>query len=98
MTLPASYRWTDDHDGGAHLYQNYGCVAVIQADGITKFKYRQKEFHSKAASVTQAKLFTGRWINARSTPRAMECAQWRSRFFNTASPTPKIMRCPEAVL
>lgn len=98
MTLPASYRWADDHDGGAHLYQNYGCVAVIRPDGTTRFKYWQKEFHSKAASVAQAKRFIERWINARSTARAMECALWRYRYFKPESPPRNTKRAAEAAV
>ena len=88
MALPQSYRWSDNADGGANLYQNYACVAAIKADGTTKLKWWQKEFHSKAASVAQAKRFIERWINARNSPRAYECARWRSRFAKAAAPPP----------
>lgn len=86
MALPPSYRWSDNTDGGAHLYQNYACVAAIKVDGTTKLKWWQKEFHFKAASVAQAKRFVERWINARNTPRAYECAQWRRRYAKVAAP------------
>jgi hypothetical protein len=86
MALPQSYRWSDNADGGANLYQNYACVATIKADGTTKLKWWQKEFHSKAASVAQAKRFIERWINARNSPRAYECARWRSRYTKAAAP------------
>lgn len=88
MALPQSYRWSDNADGGANLYQNYACVAAIKADGTTKLKWWQKEFHSKAASVAQAKRFIERWINARNSPRAYECARWRSRYAKAAAPPP----------
>lgn len=90
MALPNSYRWSDDADGGAHLYQNYGCVAVIKPDGTTRLKSWQKEFHAKAASVAQAKRFIERWINARSSPRAHDCARWRARYAKKADPTPSV--------
>lgn len=80
MALPPSYRWSDNADGGAHLYQNYACVAAIEPDGTTKLKWWQKEFQSKAASVAQAKRFVERWINARNSLRAYECARWRARY------------------
>lgn len=88
MALPNSYRWSDDADGGAHLYQNYGCVAVIKPDGRTRLKSWQKEFHSKAANVAQAKRFIERWINARSSPRARDCA--RVRYAKKSDPMPSI--------
>ncbi|WBX92838.1 hypothetical protein [Pseudoxanthomonas mexicana] len=88
MALPQSYRWSDNADGGANLYQNYACVAAIKADGTTKLKWWQKEFHSKAASVAQAKRFIERWINARNSPRAYECARWRNRYAKAAAPPP----------
>lgn len=88
MALPQSFRWSDNADGGANLYQNYACVAAIKADGTTKLKWWQKEFHSKAASVAQAKRFIERWINARNSPRAYECARWRSRYAKAAAPPP----------
>ena len=88
MALPQSYRWSDNANGGANLYQNYACVAAIKADGTTKLKWWQKEFHSKAASVAQAKRFIERWINARNSPRAYECARWRSRYAKAATPPP----------
>ena len=88
MALPRSYRWSDNADGGANLYQNYACVAAINADGTTKLKWWQKEFHSKAASVAQAKRFIERWINARNSPRAYECARWRNRYAKAAAPPP----------
>ena len=88
MALPQSYRWSDNADGGANLYQNYACVAAVKADGTTKLKWWQKEFHSKAASVAQAKRFIERWINARNSPRAYECARWRSRYAKAAARPP----------
>ena len=88
MALPQSYRWSDNADGGANLYQNYACVAAIKADGTTKLKWWQKEFHSKAASVAQAKRFIERRINARNSPRAYECARWRNRYAKAAAPPP----------
>lgn len=88
MALPDSFRWSDNAGGGANLYQNYACVAAIEADGTTKLKWWQKEFHSKAASVAQAKRFIERWINARNSPRAYECARWRSRYAKAAAPPP----------
>lgn len=96
MALPQSYRWSDNADGGANLYQNYACVAAIKADGTTKLKWWQKEFHSKAASVAQAKRFIERWINARNSPRAYECARWRSRYAKAAAPPPA--RCHGSTL
>lgn len=96
MALPQSYRWSDNADGGANLYQNYACVAAIKADGTTKLKWWQKEFHSKAASVAQAKRFIERWINARNSPRAYECARWRSRYAKAAAPPP--VRCQGSAL
>lgn len=80
MPLPPAYRWADDQEGGACLFWNYGFVASIKPDGTTKLKHWHKEFHSKAASVAQAKRFIERWLNARSSPRALECAQWRGRY------------------
>lgn len=97
MALPQSYRWSDNADGGANLYQNYACVAAIKADGTTKLKWWQKEFHSKAASVAQAKRFIERWINARNSPRAYECAQWRSRYPKVAAARPSARRWESAL-
>ena len=85
MTLPLSSRWSENAEGGAHLYQNYACVAAIKPDGTTKLKWWQKEFHAKAASVAQAKRFVERWINARNSLRAYECARWRSRYAKAAA-------------
>lgn len=93
--LPPSCRWADAADGGACLYRNYGCIASIQPDGTTKFKYWQKEFHFKAASVAQAKRFIERWINARNSPRAHECAHWRNRHFRAAQRAPSQKRTTE---
>lgn len=92
MALPQSYRWSDNADGGANLYQNYACVAAIKADGTTKLKWWQKEFHSKAASVAQAKRFIERWIRARNSSRAYECVQWRRRYAKVAAPQPLARR------
>ena len=92
MALPQSYRWSDNADGGANLYQNYACVAAIKADGTTKLKWWQKEFHSKAASVAQAKRFVERWINARNSPRAYECSRWRRRHAKAAAALPPARR------
>lgn len=98
MTLPASYRWVDHSEGGACLYWNYGCVASIKPDGTTRFKYWQKEFNSKAASVAQAKRFIERWINARNSPGARECALWRNRYFRAAPRPPNPERAAEALI
>jgi len=86
MTLPAPYRWADDSEGSARLYRNYGCVASVRPDGTTRFKYWQREFNAKAASVQQAKRFIERWINARNSLRAYECEQWRNRHFRARPP------------
>jgi len=80
MPLPDAYRWSDSSDGSSHLYWNCACVAAIKPDGTTKLKWWQKEFHSKAAGVAQAKRFVERWINARNSPRAYECARWRAKY------------------
>lgn len=89
MQLPQSFRWADSADGSSNLYLRYGCVASIKPDGTMKLKYWQKEFHAKAASVAQAKRFIERWLLARNTTRAYECAQWRTRYCRSARPLPK---------
>ena len=86
MPLPESFRWVDAADGSSNLYLRYGCVASIKPDGTMKLKYWQKEFHAKAASVSQAKRFIERWIMAQTSPRAYECARWRARYFPLARP------------
>lgn len=50
-----------------------------------KLKYWQKEFHAKAASAAQAKRFIERWINARNSARAHECARWRNQYLRTTA-------------
>lgn len=89
MPLPESFRWADAADGGSNLYLRYGCVASIRPDGAMKLKYWQKEFHAKAASVSQAKRFIERWILAQSSPGAHECRQWRRRHFRSHPPSPR---------
>lgn len=88
MALPDSCRWSENADGGANLYQNYACVADIRANATIKLRWGANECHSKAASVAQAKRFVERGINARNSPRAYECARWRSRFAKAAAPPP----------
>jgi len=83
MQLPESFRWADADDGSSNLYLRYGCVASIKPDGTMKLKYWQKEFHTKAASLSQAKRFIERWIVAQSSPGAHECRQWRRRYSNS---------------
>ena len=85
MPLPASYRWADASDGTSNLYLRYGSVASIKPDGTMKLKYWQKEFHAKAASAAQAKRFIERWINARNSARAHECARWRNQYHRKAA-------------
>ena len=95
MPLPESFRWANASDGSSNLYLRYGSVASIKPDGTMKLKYWQKEFHAKAASVEQAKRFIERWLLARNTPRARECAQWRARYSRAAS-APQSKRADEA--
>jgi hypothetical protein len=92
MALPDSCRWSENADGGANLYQNYACVADIRADATIKLRWGANEFHSKAASVAQAKRFVERGINARNSRRAYECVQWRRRYAKAAAPQPLARR------
>ena len=85
MPLPESYWWADASDGSSNLYLRYGSVASIKPDGTMKLKYWPKEFHAKAASVAQAKRFIERWLLARNSPRAQECARWRARYSRAAA-------------
>jgi hypothetical protein len=85
MPLPESFWWADASDGSSNLYLRYGSVASIKPDCTMKLKYWQKEFHAKAASIAQAKRFIERWLLARNTPRAHECARWRARYSRPAA-------------
>lgn len=85
MTLPASYRWADDSEGGARLYWNYVCVASLKPNGTTRLNHWKKQFDATAASVAESERFIERWISAQSSPRADEWAQWRRRYSKAVS-------------
>lgn len=95
MPLPEPFRWADACDGSSNLYLRYGSVASIKPDGTMKLKYWQKEFHAKAASVAQAKRFIERWLLARNTPLAHECARLRARYSRAAA-APQLKKADDA--
>lgn len=97
MPLPDSFRWADSADGSSNLYLRYGSIASIKPDGTMKLKYWQREFHAKAASVSQAKRFIERWLLAQGSARAYECMRWRARFSGRTA-TPKATTLNDATL
>ena len=90
MPLPDAYRWSDSADGSSQLYWNYGFVASVAPDGSTRIKlWDKREIHSKAASVAQARRFIERWLLAKSSQRARECARLRARSRAASAPQSK---------
>jgi hypothetical protein len=64
--LPSPCRWLEFSDGAHGLHWNYGCVAVVYADGRIRIQWAYgQQIESRAGNVAQGKRYVEQWVAAR---------------------------------